>query len=142
MCTQYMGHTLNKGFLQVPIDLVDTKSKLHASWHKLKNQDNGRKLEKSVYVLSYSKKREILKGLMVKLGLIIIFTGSIMQLIKTRKVAHTIQIDYITKFLNVNLFCTINYVNSNCLKKNQTYCVSFQIEPLFGISSPSLNNLS
>ena len=28
-----MFHTSNKGFLQVPNDLVDTKSKLHASWH-------------------------------------------------------------------------------------------------------------
>ena len=32
--SKYMVHTSNKGFLQVSNDFVDTKSKLHASWHK------------------------------------------------------------------------------------------------------------
>ena len=51
------------------------------------------------------KKREILKGVRVNVRLIIIFIGSIMQLITTRKLAHNhmiiklINIAYVTKFL-------------------------------------------
>ena len=58
-------------------------------------------------VLSYSKKREIFKGVRVNIGLIIIFIGSIMQLITTRKVAQNhmiiklINIAYVTKFLHI-----------------------------------------
>ena len=31
---KYMVHTSNKGFLPLSNDLVNTNSKLHASWHK------------------------------------------------------------------------------------------------------------
>ena len=57
---------------------------------------------------------------MVNVGFIIIFIGSLMQLIKTgivtqtRMIIKVINIAYITNILDIK-FCTIN---SNCLKQN------------------------
>ena len=81
-----MVHTSNKGFLQVPNDLVDTKSKLHASWHKsfvlviingmISNdwkigimEESKKSLNKYCLIV---KNREILKEVGVHFSLIII----------------------------------------------------------------------
>ena len=78
-----MVHTSNKGFLLPPNDLVYTKSKLHASWHKslcwsllmqgfvmIEKLGNGQMLEKFIYKYFHIVKME--NVVRVNTGLIII----------------------------------------------------------------------
>ena len=72
----------------------------------IKKLNNGRKLEKSVKILSYSKNKEILKGFRVKVGLIIILwrpyaTNDNKKVAHHHKIIKLINISYITKCLYI-----------------------------------------